>query len=161
MTQNNHSLPRVGLGWDTHKLVDGRPCVLGGVYLDSPVGPLGHSDGDAVLHALTDALLGAAGLDDIGTLFPDDSAANKNRDSAEFLAAALKKIGLQDLELASADLVVICDEPRIGPYRQIIRENLSGLLKLPKDRINLKGKSTEGGDNSRITVQAVVLLVNA
>jgi len=160
MTQQNSSLPRVGLGWDTHRLTAGRPCILGGVLLDSPVGPLGHSDGDAVLHALTDALLGAAGLDDIGTLFPDDSAANKDRGSAEFLAAALEKVGQKNLHLASADLVVICDEPRIGPYRQNIREKLSELLNVPMDRINLKGKSTEGGDNSRITVQAIALLVN-
>ena len=161
MTQPSNPFPRVGLGWDTHQLAAGRPCILGGVLLDSPLGPLGHSDGDAVLHALTDALLGAAGLDDIGTLFPDDSAANKDRNSAEFLAAAMEKIGDQNLQLASADLVMICDEPRIGSYRQSIREKLSKLLKVPLDRVNIKGKSTEGGDNSRVTVQAVVLLVNA
>ena len=161
MTHPSNPFPRIGLGWDTHQLAAGRAYVLGGVLLDSPLGPLGHSDGDAILHALTDALLGAAGLDDIGTLFPDHSAANKDRNSAEFLGAAMEKLGDQNLQLASADLVVICDEPRIGPYRQSIRENLSQLMNIPVDRVNLKGKSTEGGDDNRVTVQAVVLLVKA
>ena len=154
-------IPRIGLGWDSHKLVQGEPCILGGVLFDSPIGPKGHSDGDALLHAITDALLGAAGLDDIGTLFPDDDPNNKNRDSAEFITFALKKLQENKLQIASIDTVIICDEPKIGPYRNAIRNNLKNLLGIPENRINVKGKSTEGGEKFRITAQAIALLLDA
>jgi len=161
MNSTPSSLPHIGLGWDTHRLEAGQDCILGGVLLDSPVGPVGHSDGDALLHALTDALLGAAGLDDIGTLFPDTYEENKNRDSADFVKAAMHAVQQNGLQVASVDCVLICDEPRLGPYRPAIRARMAKLLHLCETRVNLKGKTTEGGDAKRITVQVVVLLVNA
>ncbi len=157
MTDLPHA-PRIGLGWDRHRLEAGRPCRLGGVDLDCPVGPAGHSDGDAVLHALTDALLGAAGLDDLGSLFPDTDPAWKDADSAAFLTEALRQLGERGLRPLSADLVVICDRPKIAPARPRIRAALAALLDLPLDRVNLKGKTTEGGDGGRVDVQAVVLV---
>ncbi|MBC8330098.1 MAG: 2-C-methyl-D-erythritol 2,4-cyclodiphosphate synthase [Planctomycetes bacterium] len=157
MTDLRHA-PRVGLGWDRHRLEPGRRCVLGGVEIASELGPAGHSDGDAVLHALTDALLGAAGLDDLGSLFPDHDPAWKDADSTTFLREALRRLAGLGLRPLSADLVVVCDRPRLAPARQAVRGSLAGLLGLPLDRVNLKGKTTEGGDAGRIDVQAVVLV---
>ncbi len=149
---------RIGLGWDRHRLQPGLPCRLAGVDLECPVGPIAHSDGDAVLHALTDALLGAAGLDDLGTLFSDQDPRWKDASSDQFLEEALRLLADADLFPASVDLVVICDQPRIGPHRTVLRENLAQLLNLPLDRVNLKGKSTEGGGADCIEVQAVALV---
>jgi 2-C-methyl-D-erythritol 2,4-cyclodiphosphate synthase len=151
-------LPRVGLGWDRHRLQAGRPCRLAGVLLDCPVGPVGHSDADAVLHALTDALLGAAGLDDLGTLFPDTEPAWSGADSRRFLAEALRMLADRGLRPLSADLVLVCERPKVAPHRAAMRHSLAALLGLPLDRVNLKGKTTEGGDAERIDVQAVVLV---
>lgn len=152
--------PRIGLGWDRHRLQAGRPCVLGGLALDCPVGPVGHSDGDAVLHALADALLGAAGLADLGTLFPDTDPRYAGADSSALLRAALAQVAAAGWRAASADLVVVCDRPRIAPHRAALRARLAALLELPADRVNLKGKTTEGaGGPERIEVSAVVLLV--
>jgi 2-C-methyl-D-erythritol 2,4-cyclodiphosphate synthase len=154
--------PRIGLGWDRHRMEAGRPCVLGGVSIEAPAGPSGHSDGDAVLHALTDAVLGAAGLDDLGTLFPDTDPQWKGADSATFLQAAVHKAQEAGQRIASADLVVVCDRPKIGSHRAKIRERLGELLGLPVSRVNLKGKTTEGGDGEDcLEVTAVVLLVPA
>ena len=153
--------PRVGIGWDRHRLEAGRPCVLGGVTIPGTVGPVGHSDADAVLHALTDALLGAAGLDDLGTLFPDHDARWKDASSMAFLREALGLLRQRALAPASVDLVVVCDAPRIGPHRQEIRAHLAGELGLPTDRVNLKGKSTEGAGGGWIECTAVALLAPA
>ena len=102
---------RIGLGIDTHRLAAGRPCRLGGVRIDSDVGPVGHSDGDAILHAACDAVLGAAGLDDLGSLFPDTDAANKNRDSREFCQQTLALLGKHGCEVVSLDIVVEAEQP--------------------------------------------------
>lgn len=153
--------PRIGLGSDRHLLVPGRPCVLGGVvFEDSPIGPLGHSDADAILHALTDALLGAAGLDDLGTLFPDSDPKWSGADSSELLGAAMKLVKQAGLRCWSADIVAICMQPKIGPRRNLMRARLGELLELPSDRVNLKGKTPEGKehDPAAIEVTAVVLL---
>jgi len=155
------NLPRVGLGSDRHRMVAGRSCTLGGVVFgECPVGPDGHSDGDAVLHALSDALLGAAGLDDIGTLFPDTDAQWKNADSAELLRSVVELIHQRDLQIWSADLVVQCDRPKLAPRRAELRAQLADMLQLPIDRVNIKGKTREGVDDSieAVDVQAVVLL---
>jgi 2-C-methyl-D-erythritol 2,4-cyclodiphosphate synthase len=155
------SWPRIGLGTDRHRLVPGRPCILGGIQMDCPVGPLGHSDGDAILHALCDALLGAAGLDDLGTLFPDTDPQWLGASSVVLLDAILDQLRGQKLRPASVDLVALCDRPKISPYRQRIREFLSNKLELPVDRINLKGKTREQIDLTpeRIDVTAIVLLI--
>lgn len=155
------SAPRIGLGWDRHALVEGRSCILGGIEIPNPVGPSGHSDADVVLHALTDALLGAAGLDDLGTLFPDTDPKWKGAASTQFVAAAVALLHAANLMVASADLVVICDTPKLAPHRAAIRTNLARLLDLPVSRVNLKGKTTEGGSGGAVEVQAVVLLVPA
>lgn len=153
--------PRIGLGTDLHRLEAGRPCILGGVHFeDCEVGPAGHSDGDAVLHAICDAMLGAAGLDDLGTLFPDSSQANRDRSSREFLAEATRAVEAKRLRLASLDIVVQCDRPKLAPRRAELREVLASLLGLPVDRVNIKGKTFERtAQREVVAVQAVALLV--
>ncbi len=154
------SAPRIGLGTDRHRLVNGRPCILGGVTIDCQVGPFGHSDADAVLHAVCDALLGAAGLEDLGTLFPDTDPQWKDASSVDLLADVLARLKAQSMQPLSLDLTVHCDRPKIGPHRAAIRSNLSSWLGLPVDRVNIKGKTLEGVDTDReyIDVFAVVLL---
>lgn len=153
---------RIGLGSDLHELVPGRPCILGGVTLPYERGPRGHSDGDAVLHALTDALLGAAGLDDLGTRFPDDDARWAGADSRRLLAAAWDDVRAAGWELANADVVIQTEGPRIAPFRAAMAEAIAAVLGVEVTRINLKGKSFEGlgalAGGRAVLVQAVVLL---
>lgn len=138
----------------------GRRCVLAGVALDCAAGPAGHSDGDAVLHALADALLGAAGLDDLGTLFPETDPRWAGAGSSALLAEALQRVGRAGLRPASVDVVVVCDRPRIAPHRAALRASLARLLGLPVERVNVKGKSTEGGAGPEsVEATALVLLV--
>jgi len=152
--------PRIGLGWDRHPLQAGRPCVLGGLQLECPVGPVGHSDGDAVLHALADALLGAAGAEDLGTLYPDRDPRWRNTPSAAFLRGAMERVAAAGLVVVSADVVVVCDRPRLAPHRPALRASLARLLDLPVDRVNLKGKTREGqGGGEAVEATAVVLLL--
>lgn len=149
---------RIGMGWDRHVLEAGRPCVLAGVLIPHPSGPRGHSDGDVVLHALTDAVLGAAGLDDLGTLFPDADPRWCGAAGALFLREAVARAQQLGLRPASADVVVVADAPRLAPHRAVMRESLASLLGLPAGRVNLKGKTTELGQADRIEAYAVVLL---
>lgn len=155
------SAPRIGIGWDRHALIEGRPCILAGLVIPNALGPAGHSDADVVLHALCDALLGAAGLDDLGTLFPDTDPKWKGAASTQFVEAAVELLHAEKLTVASADLVVVCDSPKLSPHRAAMRANLAQLLDLPLNRVNLKGKTTEGGSAGAIEVQAVVLLVSS
>ncbi len=153
---------RIGLGFDVHRLVEGRPCVLGGVRLEHPAGPSGHSDGDAVLHAVTDAVLGGAGLDDIGTLFPDTDPEWAGADSADFLRAAVERARERGLAVTSVDVVIATEGPRIQPARAAMRASLAELLGLDPDRVNVKGKTLEGlgalAGGAGVAVQAVCLL---
>ena len=155
-------LPRIGLGIDMHRLHPGRPCVLGGVTFYSAVGPLGHSDGDAVLHAACDAVLGAAGLDDIGTLFADTDPSHANRDSAEFCTAAMTLVKARNLQVWSMDVVLETELPKLKPKRQAMRERIAELFELPVDRVNVKGKTGEKvdavgrGEACRATVVALL-----
>jgi len=157
-----NSLPRIGLGIDVHRLEPGRPCMLAGVQFDSPVGPVGHSDGDAVLHAACDAILGAAGLDDLGSLFSDRDPANRGRASAEFCREALEQVRQQGLRVLSLDAVVETELPRLQPRRQEMRQRLAELFDLPVDRTNIKGKTGEKvdaigrGEAVRATVVALL-----
>ncbi|TAH34546.1 MAG: 2-C-methyl-D-erythritol 2,4-cyclodiphosphate synthase [Planctomycetota bacterium] len=151
MSEAFHAAPRIGIGWDRHRMQAGRPCVLGGVRLECPVGPAGHSDGDVLLHALADALLGAAGLDDLGTLFPDTDPRYAGAASTELLHAVLERVAAAGLRPACVDVVVVCDRPRLAPARARIRGQLAGWLRLPLERVNLKGKTSEGA----ATVEAV------
>lgn len=155
--------PRVGLGFDVHRLVAGRPCWLGGILFDHPTGPSGHSDGDAVLHALADALLGAAGLDDLGTLFPDTDAKWKGANSAELLAECLRRVRAVGWRPGNVDIVIATEGPRIAPRRADMRARLAELLELDADAINVKGKTFEGlgalAGGAGVAVQVVALLV--
>ncbi|TAJ11860.1 MAG: 2-C-methyl-D-erythritol 2,4-cyclodiphosphate synthase [Planctomycetota bacterium] len=153
---------RVGLGFDVHRLVAGRPCVLGGIAIDHPTGPLGHSDGDAVLHALADALLGAAGLDDLGTLFPDSDPRWKGADSRRLLAEVCARVRARGAAIVNCDIVIATEGPRIARHRAAMRESIAGLLGVGVDAVNVKGKSVEGmgalAGGAGVAVQAVCLL---
>ncbi len=153
---------RVGTGFDLHRLVAGRPCILGGIELDHPTGPSGHSDGDAVLHAVTDAVLGAAGADDIGTLFPDTDERWKGADSAALLEQAMKLVREAGFQLVNVDIVIATEGPRIAPVRAKMRERIAALLGVTSGEVNVKGKTLEGlgalADGAGVAVQAVCLL---
>lgn len=155
-------LPRIGLGVDMHRLHPGRPCVLGGVKFDSEVGPLAHSDGDAVLHAACDAVLGAAGLDDIGTLFEDTDPAHEGRDSAEFCHETMALVNDKNLKVWSMDIVLETERPKLKPKRQAMRKRIAELFEVDVDRINVKGKTGEKvdavgrGEACRATVVALL-----
>lgn len=157
------SLPRIGLGIDLHRLAPGQPCILGGVEIPCDVGPVGHSDGDAILHAVTDALLGAAGEADLGSLYSDQDPANKGRDSSDFCREAMRRVHARGLKVASADVVVETERPKLAPHRAAIRAHLAKLLDAPLDRVNVKGKTGEGldaiGRGEALRATAVVLLV--
>ena len=153
---------RVGTGFDVHRLVAGRPCILGGIELPHEKGPLGHSDGDAVLHAIADALLGAAGLEDLGTLFPDTDAAGQGRASSQLLQEALTRVVRAGFRPVNVDVVIATEGPRIAPHRSRMRASIASLLKLDVARVNVKGKSLEGlgalAGGAGIAVQAVCLI---
>jgi 2-C-methyl-D-erythritol 2,4-cyclodiphosphate synthase len=153
---------RIGIGFDVHRLVGGRPCVLGGITLDHPRGPLGHSDGDAVLHAIADALLGAAGLDDLGTLFPDSDARWKDAASSVLLAEALERVRKAGYRPVNVDVVIATEGPRIAPHRNEMRASIAALLALQPEAVNVKGKSLEGlgalAGGLGVAVQAVCLI---
>ena len=153
---------RIGLGFDVHRLEAGRRCVLGGVELPHPPGPIGHSDGDAVLHAVIDAVLGAAGLDDIGTLFPDTDPKWKDADSAVLLTAAMERVHVAGFTVESLDVVVATEGPRIAPHRTAMRARIASLLGVGAGRVNVKGKTFEGlgalAEGRGVAAQAVCLL---
>ena len=153
---------RIGLGFDVHKLAAGRRCVLGGIELPHPTGPVGHSDGDAVLHSIIDAVLGAAGLDDIGSLFPDTDAHWKDADSATLLGVAMERVHAAGFTVESLDVVVATEGPRIAPHRAAMRTRIAALLGIDESRVNVKGKTFEGlgalAEGRGVAAQAVCLL---
>jgi 2-C-methyl-D-erythritol 2,4-cyclodiphosphate synthase len=153
---------RVGSGHDTHRLAAGRPFVLGGVRLDHPRGPVGHSDADVVLHAVTDALLGAAALGDIGDLFPDTDPAYRGADSAVFVRSALAKLTAAGWRVVNLDVTVFAEEPKLGPAKAAIRANLATLLGIGLDAVSVKAKTGEQvghiGRGEAIGCHAVVLI---
>jgi len=153
---------RVGIGFDLHRLVEGRPCILGGIEFDHPTGPSGHSDGDAVLHAISDAVLGAAGLDDLGSLFPDTDAAWKDADSGALLTECMRRVTEAGWRPVNLDLVIATEGPRIAPRRADMRARIGELVGLDPDAVNVKGKTLEGmgalAEGRGVAVQAVVLL---
>jgi 2-C-methyl-D-erythritol 2,4-cyclodiphosphate synthase len=153
---------RVGLGFDIHRLEPGRACILGGLELPHPHGPVGHSDGDAVLHAISDALLGAAGLDDLGTLFSDKDPRWRGANSQGLLGECLRRVRAAGFEPISVDVVVVTEGPRIAPHRAALRAKLAELLGMDPGTVNIKGKSLEGlgalAHGAGVEVQAVCLL---
>lgn len=136
--------PRVGIGYDSHRYAPRRPLILGGVLIPSDVGLDGHSDADAICHAITDALLGAAGLGDIGEMFPDDDPANKNRHSIGMLEVAVRRVLSAGYSVGQVDVTVIAETPRIAPHRAEIRTRLATALGIDSQSVSVKGKSNEG-----------------
>jgi 2-C-methyl-D-erythritol 2,4-cyclodiphosphate synthase len=153
---------RVGLGLDAHALVDGVPLVLGGVRIDSPRGLAGHSDGDVIAHALTDALLGAAGMGDIGSLFPSGDERFRGADSLALLAQAYRRVREAGFELVNADCVLVGEEPRIAPLRDEMRARLAGALGVEPERVAVRATTTDRlgfpGRGEGLAAQAVALL---
>ncbi|MGM9512758.1 2-C-methyl-D-erythritol 2,4-cyclodiphosphate synthase [Roseateles sp. DB2] len=156
---------RIGEGWDTHQLVTGRPLILGGVTIPHTHGLLGHSDADALAHAITDALLGAAALGDIGKLFPDTAAEFKNADSMALLAEAHRKVREAGWAIVNIDTTIVAQAPKMAPHIQPMRERLAQVLSLPVERINVKAKTAEKmgpvGEGRAIETRAVCLLMRA
>jgi 2-C-methyl-D-erythritol 2,4-cyclodiphosphate synthase len=134
---------RVGIGYDSHRFAEGNGVLLGGVRIPAPFKLVGHSDGDAVAHALTDAILGGAGIGDIGEMFPDSDPANKGRDSIEMLHLALHRVRAAGWAPVQADISVICERPKIGPYRDEMRSRLAKALGIDTGAVMVKGKTNE------------------
>jgi 2-C-methyl-D-erythritol 2,4-cyclodiphosphate synthase len=135
---------RTGIGYDSHRFAPGGPLVLGGVEIAADVHLYGHSDGDAIAHAVTDAILGAAALGDIGALFPDSDPANRGRDSIEMLILAVARVEAAGWRVAQVDAVVVCETPRIGPHRDAMRARIAGALGCAPEDVSIKGKTNEG-----------------
>ena len=135
--------PRVGLGFDSHALVSGRPLLLGGIKIEHELGLSGHSDGDVLTHALIDALLGAAGLGDIGQHYPDGDQRFEGVDSMRLLADTYAEVNALSLRLGNADATILAGAPRLGPFRDAIRESLSTALQSEPGRVNVKFKTPE------------------
>lgn len=160
---------RIGHGYDLHRLEprpprgEGRPLVLGGMRIEHERGPISHSDGDAVCHAVTDAILGALGEPDIGQLFPDNDPRNESADSAVFLREAASRMAARGFALGNLDVTVICERPKLSPHKQAMIANLARLLGCDRAQVNLKGKTHEQvdavGEGRAVEVHAVVLLV--
>jgi 2-C-methyl-D-erythritol 2,4-cyclodiphosphate synthase len=153
---------RIGIGFDAHAFEEGVPLVLAGVSLDHPRGLAGHSDGDVIAHALTDALLGAAGLADIGALFPSDDERYRGADSLELLAEAYRQVREAGYELVNVDCVLIGQEPRIAPHRAAMGERLAAALGVRAERVGVRATTTDflgfTGRGEGLAAQAVALL---
>jgi 2-C-methyl-D-erythritol 2,4-cyclodiphosphate synthase len=153
---------RIGEGWDIHALVDGRKLILGGVEIPYSKGLLGHSDADALLHAITDAVLGAAALGDIGTHFPDTDARFKGADSALLLAEATRRVREQGFEIGNVDSTVVAQAPRLAPHIPAMRRRIAQVLGVDLSQVNVKAKTAEKmgpvGESRAIEARAVVLL---
>lgn len=162
----NPQLPfRVGEGWDIHALVPGRPLVLGGIVIPHTAGLLGHSDADALLHAITDALLGAAGLGDIGTHFPDTDPRWRGADSARLLAQALASVRQRGWQVGNVDCTVVAQAPRLAAFREAMQARIAGVLAVDPAAVNVKAKTAERmgpvGEGRAIEARAIVLLLPA
>ena len=165
ITRKTHSTMklRIGEGWDIHALVEGRKLILGGVDIPHSKGLLGHSDADALLHAITDALLGAAALGDIGTHFPDTDTRFKGADSATLLAEAARRVRAKGYEIGNVDSTVVAQAPKLAPHIVAMRERIALVLGVSVDQVNVKAKTAEKmgpvGEGLAMEARAVVLLV--
>ncbi len=153
---------RVGIGYDIHRLAGGRPLIIGGVAISYPVGPLGHSDGDALLHALIDALLGAASLGDIGGSFPAGDDQWRDAASLDLLRETFRRVGEAGFQVENVDATVILEQPLLAPYLPRMNETIAQVLCLDSSRINVKAKTNEGlgavGRRRAVAAHAAVLL---
>ena len=156
---------RIGEGWDTHVLVPGRPLMLGGIEIPHTMGLLGHSDADALLHAITDALFGAVGLGDIGRHFPDTDARFKGADSAVLLGEAMNRVRAAGYELGNLDATVIAQAPKLAPHIPAMCGRIAAVLGVAPEQVNVKAKTAEKlgpvGQGLSMEARAVVLLVAA
>ncbi|MDX8047396.1 2-C-methyl-D-erythritol 2,4-cyclodiphosphate synthase [Gracilibacillus sp. S3-1-1] len=154
---------RIGQGFDVHQLVEGRPCIIGGIEIPYEYGLLGHSDADVLLHTITDACLGAVGEGDIGKHFPDTDPAFKDADSQKLLEEVWKIVDQKGYKLGNIDCTVIAQAPKLAPYVTPIKENIAQLLHADKEQVNVKATTTEKlgftGRKEGIAAQAVVLLM--
>jgi 2-C-methyl-D-erythritol 2,4-cyclodiphosphate synthase len=153
---------RIGQGWDTHRIVPGRPLIIGGIRIPSEFGLSGHSDADVLFHAVTDAVLGALALGDIGTYFPDTAPEWKGAESHQFLRHALALISARGYTVANVDSTIVLERPKLKDFRAAIRESLSRALSLPLDCVSVKFKTGEKvgpvGEGLSCEAQAAVLL---
>jgi len=153
---------RIGLGHDTHRLTSGTFIVLGGVRIEHTQRLVGHSDADVLLHAITDALLGAAGFGDIGELFPDTDPANRHRDSAEMLQLAWEQVRQHHWHIVNLDIILFAEKPKIAPHKEAIRKRIAELLEIDAAQIGLKAKTGEQvgiiGREEAMAAECVVLL---
>jgi 2-C-methyl-D-erythritol 2,4-cyclodiphosphate synthase len=152
---------RIGLGFDSHAFKPGVPLVIGGLHIDHPEGLAGHSDGDLLLHAITDALLGAVSAGDIGTFFPPTDPKWKGADSTVFLNTALEEIALAGYKIVNLDCVLIMHRPKIVPIAGDMRERVADLLSLELKRVSIKGKTPEGLPQDGTAVAHVVVLLES
>ncbi|GAC1348801.1 MAG: 2-C-methyl-D-erythritol 2,4-cyclodiphosphate synthase [Vulcanimicrobiaceae bacterium] len=154
---------RIGHGFDAHRLVAGRPFVLGGVVIPFERGPLGHSDADVLAHALSDAILGASALGDLGKHFPDTDAAWKGADSMRLLEACVAMVRERGYDIGNVDVTVVVQLPKLAPYLERIRAALAGVLRIELDAVSVKAKTSEGmgytGDGTGIAAYAVAALI--
>jgi 2-C-methyl-D-erythritol 2,4-cyclodiphosphate synthase len=161
----NGTAMRIGEGWDTHALVTGRPLILGGITIAHSHGLQGHSDADALLHAITDALLGAAGLGDIGQHFPDTDPAFQGADSLQLLAEAERRVSMAGWSVANVDSTIVAQAPKMAPHIPAMREAIAKALGLRVACVNVKAKTAEKmgpvGEGRAIEARAVCLLMEA
>ncbi len=157
--KTNDQRLRIGYGWDSHEFKAGIPLTIGGVILDYPKGLGGHSDGDVLLHAITDALLGAVAAPDIGSLFPPSDPQWKGADSAVFLREALKRIEAAGYAIVNLDSTLILSAPKIGPHAAAIRARVAELLAIPPDAVGLKAKTPEGMGTDNAAIAHVTVLL--
>jgi 2-C-methyl-D-erythritol 2,4-cyclodiphosphate synthase len=157
-----NAVARIGTGYDLHRLVEGRPLILGGITIPFDRGLLGHSDADAICHAVTDAVLGAAAAGDIGLHFPDSDPRWRGASSLDLLRRASELVRDRGYGVVNADVVVIAERPRLGPFIEAMRESVAGALGIGADRVSIKGKTNDGigelGRGEAIAVHAVAAL---
>lgn len=154
---------RIGTGWDIHRLADGRKLILGGVAVESPRGCVAHSDGDALIHAVIDSLLGASGLGDIGTFFPDTDPRYKDISSVLLLEKTVEMVGKEGYRIFNVDTTVILQSPKLGPYKDAIRKKMAQTLGIDESSFCIKAKTAEHmlgeiGDGNAVVCQSVCLL---